>query len=193
MTTSHYDRLGVPPGATPEQIRLAYRELAWRHHPDRTGRATSSEMMEINEAWRVLSDPVLRRTYDAGLDSSGRAARPPSAASSSLAHERFGTVGASPARFPWRFVLGFFVVAVAVILFMGVITDSAKPVPIDNVIAIGSCVDVDVVRREAWEVNCEGPHAAQVVQMVPFDAVCPNTLTAYRDRQGMGQVCVLDS
>jgi DnaJ domain len=32
---SPYDILGVEPGATPEQIRAAYRQLAMRMHPDR--------------------------------------------------------------------------------------------------------------------------------------------------------------
>lgn len=199
MAPSHYDRLGVSPEATTEQIRLAYRDLAWKHHPDRTGLATSSEMMEINEAWRVLSDPMLRHSYDAGLDSAtrsgssgGHGSRPAWEATRSTTGIA-GFPSATPARFPWRFVLGFFIVAVAVILFMGVITDSAQPAPIDNVIRVGSCVDVDLVRREAWEVSCDGPHDAQVAQLVPFDATCPSTATAYRDRQGLGQVCVLDS
>lgn len=199
MTVSHYDRLGVSLDATTEEIRLAYRELAWRHHPDRTGRATSAEMMEINEAWRVLSDPTLRHSYDAGLESADRSASSVGRASSptwNTSRPNGGVSGfasATPARFPWRFVLGFLIVAVAVILFMGVITDSAQPTPIDNVIRVGSCVDVDPVRREAWEVDCDGPHDAQVAQLVPFDATCPSTATAYRDRQGLGQVCVLES
>ncbi|MGA0878074.1 MAG: J domain-containing protein [Ilumatobacteraceae bacterium] len=199
MTASHYDRLGVSPTATTEEIRLAYRELAWTHHPDRTGRTTSSEMMEINEAWRVLSDPMLRHSYDALLESAARSASSvgqssrPTWDSGESGRRGSGFTSATPARFPWRFVLGFFVVAVAVILFLGVITDSAQPAPIDNVIRVGSCVDVDPVRGEAWEVTCDGPHDAQVAQLVPFDATCPSTTTAYRDRQGLGRVCVLES
>lgn len=183
---THYARLGVRPDASTEQIRAAYRELAWHHHPDRTGRPASLEMMEINEAWRVLSDPVLRHSYDAGLRSSvsGTSTGPTSPVPPS--------VSVTPARFPWRFVLGFFILATAVVLALGAVTDSGGSTPIDNIIRVGSCVDVDPQRGEAWEVSCDGPHAAEVAQLVPFDARCPGSTVSYRDRQGLGQVCVVE-
>lgn len=183
---THYARLGVPPDASSEQIRAAYRELAWRHHPDRTGRPASVEMMEINEAWRVLSDPVLRHSYDAGLRSSV------SAASAGTTSTDRPPVVFTPARFPWRFVLGFFVLATAAVIALGAFTDSGQSTPIDNIIRVGSCVEVDPQRGEAWEVSCDGPYAAEVAQLVPFDAKCPGSMTSYRDRQGLGQVCVIE-
>jgi curved DNA-binding protein CbpA len=67
MQGVHYQRLGVAPTATPEEIRTAYRNLARIHHPDKHEGKTSTQMLEINEAWRVLSDPVLRYKYDADL------------------------------------------------------------------------------------------------------------------------------
>ena len=67
MQGVHYQRLGVAPTATPEEIRTAYRNLARVHHPDKHEGKTSTRMLEINEAWRVLSDPVLRYKYDADL------------------------------------------------------------------------------------------------------------------------------
>lgn len=53
--------LGVPRGASLEEIRRAYRRLAWQYHPDRNrGDATAEQRMrEINEAYEVLSDPDL--------------------------------------------------------------------------------------------------------------------------------------
>lgn len=70
-TTSHYQRLGVTPAASTEEIRAAYRTLAGRLHPDRQVAATAAErslaerrMREVNQSWHVLGDPVRRRAYD---------------------------------------------------------------------------------------------------------------------------------
>jgi DnaJ-domain-containing protein 1 len=53
--------LGLEPGATPDDIALAYRQLAKVHHPDRwaeadeaTQRHHSEEMLRVNAAYRVL-------------------------------------------------------------------------------------------------------------------------------------------
>jgi hypothetical protein len=47
--------LGVPPGAPPEKVSAAYRELAKRWHPDRRGGAdAAARMAEINVAYDVL-------------------------------------------------------------------------------------------------------------------------------------------
>lgn len=84
-TTSHYQRLGVTPAASTEEIRAAYRALAGRLHPDRQVGTTPAErslaerrMREVNESWHVLSDPTRRRVYDEQRrgDASRRAPRP---------------------------------------------------------------------------------------------------------------------
>lgn len=59
---SHYDALGLARGCTAEQVRAAYRRLALIHHPDRGGDRARFE--SICEAYRVLSDEVLRAEYD---------------------------------------------------------------------------------------------------------------------------------
>lgn len=58
----YYDILGVPHDATPEQIRQAFYKLAHRYHPDKGG--DPEKFKEINEAYRVLSDPEKRAQYD---------------------------------------------------------------------------------------------------------------------------------
>jgi len=67
-----HDVLGVDPGATPTQIKAAWRRLARRHHPDLTGddpeasRVATRRMAEINEAYAALTR---------GAGTSGRAGR----------------------------------------------------------------------------------------------------------------------
>ncbi len=62
----HYRTLGVAENATDADIKLAYRRLAKRYHPDVNAGARGAEerFKEIVEAYDILSDPVLRRTYD---------------------------------------------------------------------------------------------------------------------------------
>lgn len=63
---NYYQVLGVDKNATPEQIKQAYRKLAFQYHPDRNMNdpAASQKMMEINEAYATLSDPRKRQEYD---------------------------------------------------------------------------------------------------------------------------------
>ncbi len=67
-----YEILDVPPDATDEQIRAAYRILAQLHHPDRLQqvspavRAYAEERLKkINAAYHELGDPERRARYDA--------------------------------------------------------------------------------------------------------------------------------
>jgi hypothetical protein len=46
--------LGVTPGASPEEVAAAYRELAKAWHPDRRGAAGEEKMTEINVAYELL-------------------------------------------------------------------------------------------------------------------------------------------
>lgn len=58
----YYKILGVSPNASPEEIREAYYRLAHKYHPDKGG--DPEKFKEINEAYRVLSDPEKRKQYD---------------------------------------------------------------------------------------------------------------------------------
>jgi DnaJ-class molecular chaperone len=57
-----YRVLQVDSDADQDLIRSAYRALAAKHHPDVGG--NGDEMAELNRAYAVLSDPVVRATYD---------------------------------------------------------------------------------------------------------------------------------
>lgn len=68
LSTSFYEVLGIPTGATGEEIKSAYRRLARVFHPDVASidRKTSSadEFMRIHTAYSTLSDPNKRAEYD---------------------------------------------------------------------------------------------------------------------------------
>jgi molecular chaperone DnaJ len=61
----YYEVLGVARGATDEEIKKAFRRLAFQFHPDRNKENGAEEKFkEINEAYEVLSDADKRATYD---------------------------------------------------------------------------------------------------------------------------------
>lgn len=62
--STHYDTLGIQETATHEEIKSAWRELAFALHPDRNQGEESAKFVEASVAWEVLSDPGKRRTYD---------------------------------------------------------------------------------------------------------------------------------
>lgn len=71
----HYAVLHVLPVADASVIRAAYRALIKRFHPDnRTSGESGDEdaARQLNEAYRVLSDPLLRESYDAERERMGR-------------------------------------------------------------------------------------------------------------------------
>lgn len=63
-----YVILGLEPGASPAEIKRAYRRLSRRYHPGvNPGDRQAEALFErINEAYQTLSDPERRRHYDTG-------------------------------------------------------------------------------------------------------------------------------
>jgi DnaJ-class molecular chaperone len=59
---NYYDILGIERGASPQDIKTAYRKLAMEHHPDRGG--DESKFQRISQAYDTLSDPNKRSRYD---------------------------------------------------------------------------------------------------------------------------------
>lgn len=96
--TSYYEVLGVSPEAGPVEIASRYYALVARLHPDRHARerdparreALTKLFARIGDAYRVLTDPELRRAYD-----SARAR-----GEATLAPEERGRQKPAPARDP---------------------------------------------------------------------------------------------
>ena len=62
----YYKILGVPRGASADEIKKVYRNLAKKYHPDRNpgDKQAEDRFKQINEAYQVLSDPQKRARYD---------------------------------------------------------------------------------------------------------------------------------
>ncbi len=63
MAKDYYDILGVSKSASQDEIKKAFRKLAHKHHPDKSG-GNEALFKEMNEAYGTLSDPEKRAQYD---------------------------------------------------------------------------------------------------------------------------------
>ncbi len=72
----YYEVLGVSKGATQDELKKAYRQLAKKYHPDLNpdNKEAEQNFKEVNEAYEILSDSDKREKYDrfgfAGVDPS---------------------------------------------------------------------------------------------------------------------------
>jgi curved DNA-binding protein len=62
----YYSTLGLKRGASPDEIKKAYRSMAMKHHPDRGG--DEKKFKEISAAYDTLSDPQKKQMVDQGMD-----------------------------------------------------------------------------------------------------------------------------
>ncbi len=73
----YYEVLGISRGASEQDIKKSYRQLAMQYHPDRNpgNREAEDKFKEAAEAYEVLADPEKRRVFDtyghAGLSGQG--------------------------------------------------------------------------------------------------------------------------
>jgi len=75
----YYETLGVSRDADTAAIKKAYRKLAHQYHPDISKDPQGEEKFkEVNEAYKTLKDPELRKAYDElGRHAAGENIQPP--------------------------------------------------------------------------------------------------------------------
>jgi len=181
---NYYEVLGATPTASIEQMRAAYRDKVRIIHPDSAVVASptaSLQMAEVVRAWSTLSDPILRRAYDEELFDA-----------QSEIDESFPPTPIVRGNFPKGLIGWILAIGIAGVLVLNVLSDPIAPAKPDGLLQSGSCVVVDT-NKLAVEVGCEVDHYGVVRQLIGFDMTCPSDTEAIRDRQGMGQACVVPS
>src|SRR5271170_3739467 len=69
---TYYEVLGLPVSPTQvslREIKAAYHRALLTAHPDKVLGTSGVELDLVREAWRVLSDDILRKEYDAKIRS----------------------------------------------------------------------------------------------------------------------------
>lgn len=64
MTKDYYSLFGINPQSGMKEIKTAYRKKAKELHPDLNHQVSGDLFVELQEAYRILTDPQKRRHYD---------------------------------------------------------------------------------------------------------------------------------
>lgn len=59
----YYETLQISPDVSQDEIKKAYQKLILQHHPDKS-EGSSSLFIRIDEAYKVLKEPLKRKEYD---------------------------------------------------------------------------------------------------------------------------------
>jgi curved DNA-binding protein CbpA len=200
---SYYEVLGVGATASAADIRAAFRRRAREVHPDRQGEDSpggvagghhaESAMRELNEAWRVLGDPVRRRDYDRRLLEAPGGPRPrpapgvdPDDVPYGHAQGEPGDLGASIARsLPWAAAM---VVLAAIFVFTAFAASESD----DGVSAsglVGECVRLER-GGVVTEVPCSEANDGRVDLVTARASLCPEGSSSVRLASAASWLCL---
>lgn len=126
QAATYYDLLRVSRRERPDGVRVAYRRLAQKYHPDKMpGNADAQRVMAaLNEAYAVLSDPRRRALYDQRIADAQLARR--------RAHLRLLAQLDDPgAAWPWYLLfatIAFATMAIGVSVYRNYVPGASAPV-----------------------------------------------------------------
>ena len=111
---TYYDVLQVERHATADRVRMAYRRLAQKYHPDKLpGNANAVRAMAaINAAYEVLSDPARRTEHDRWITRAESRPMPLAAAAPESAWTFFNPITG----WPWYLLFSTMLVAIGTIV-----------------------------------------------------------------------------
>jgi len=97
---NYYEVLGLPPGATIDEIKKKYRELARKFHPDVVQDKALGQRVfsQINQAYHVLGDPARRAQYNSTLNGNSAGNAAPVTATTQMRPAPAGTPSPSAAK-----------------------------------------------------------------------------------------------
>lgn len=89
---TYYEMLGVPLGASAQDIRKAFLKLSLKAHPDKAGNSSEANnaFVALKEAYETLSDTEKRKEYDLGLEEKEKPQKGASHAKSVSKHAKSG-------------------------------------------------------------------------------------------------------
>ncbi len=200
MARSHYEVLGLRPGAPPGAVRAAYLELARQLHPDRwidsppaDRTDTDRRMREVTEAWSVLGDADRRRRYDQeqGLDDPReRALRIDTARFGNRSdgtpdevHDVDDAIARLVRALPW-----IAVVAVLGMIFIVTAYAVTGDKTAGATIHPGGCVLV--IAEDAVPIDCGAKGAVKVASLAAPTAPCPAGTHALLPKTGASKLCL---
>ncbi|MEE0265188.1 MAG: molecular chaperone DnaJ [Acutalibacteraceae bacterium] len=181
----YYEVMGVPKGASDDELKKAFRKLAKQYHPDLNpgDKEAEAKFKEVNEAYEVLSDKDKRARYDqfghAGVDPSygaGAAGGSPFGQDIDLGdifNSFFGGFGGGARSNPNAPRKGSNIETTIMISFEEAAKGCKKTITYTNESICSECSGSGAAKGTSPKVcpNCGGTGQVQVNQRTPFGVV----------------------